>query len=286
MSELAELTPRSELLKRDLCDDSADIGVLSEATTPYTTESTAESAICEFHRLIPNAPRPRRADRSADGTLPVAAYRHCEAAASASAYGWYVFPPTTFSLWWIEGDEIAFNIGGGEKWSTLQGAHYPGFRNTFAAMAPPGFAELAPSMLVQGLMPGVVQVWSGYFVRTAPGWSLLSRRTANIQRPQPYDNFEGLLETDEWFEPLFTNVQLKRIGSPVEFHVTKPLFQVQPVWRPSYGDPSFELREAAEWTAGDWAQFEAMTRRNTNDTRAKGHYGALTRKRQRRCPVG
>jgi len=242
---------------------------------------TAEPAICEFHRLIPDAPQPRRADRSADGTLPVAAYRHCEAVASASAYGWYLYPPVTFSLWWIEGDEIAFSIAGDENWSTLQGAHYPDFARTFADMAPPGFAELAPPMLVQGLMPGVVQIWSGYFVRTAPGWALLSRRPANVQRPQPYDNFEGILETDSWFGPLFTNVQLKRIGSPVEFHQTKPLFQVQPVWRQAYRDPSFELREATDWGAGEWRDFEATIRRNTNDLRSRGHYAAETRRRLR-----
>jgi hypothetical protein len=242
---------------------------------------TAEPAICEFHRLIPDAPRPRRADRSADGTLPVAAYRYCEAVASASAYGWYVYPPATFSLCWVDGGAISFNIAGSKTWSTLQGAHYPDFRKTFAEMAPPGFADLAPPFLVQGMLPGVVQVWSGYFVRTAPGWSLLSRRTANIQRPQPFDNFEGLLETDSWFGPLFTNVQMKLTNAPVEFHVAKPLFQVQPVWRPSYRDPAFELREARDWDAGDWQRFEAMIRPNTDDMRAKGHYAVDTRRRLR-----
>ena len=242
----------------------------------------AEPPICEFHRLIAEAPEPRRADRSADGTLPMAAYRYCEPVAAASAYGWYFYPPISFNLWWIEGDEIAFNIGGDDRWSTLQGAHYPDFANAFADMAPPGFAELAPPMLVQGLMPGTVQVWSGYFVRTAPGWSLLSRRPANVQRPQPYDNFEGILEADTWFGPLFTNIQLKRIGSPVEFHATKPLFQVQPIWRPAYRAPSFAVREASEWSADEWRAFEATIRRNTNDFRRKGHYAAGTRRRHDR----
>ena len=242
---------------------------------------TTEHPICVFHRLIPDAPTPKRASRSADGTLPVAAYSYCEPVASASAFGWYIYPPITFSLWWIDGDEIAFNIGANDKWSTLQGAHYPEFRKTFAKIAPGGFADLAPPMLVQGLMPGTVQVWSGYFVRTAPGWSLLSRRTANIQRPQPCDNFEGILETDSWFGPLFTNIQLKRIGSPVEFHITKPLFQVQPIWRPAYRNPSFALHEAADWDATEWNAFEATIRRNTNDLRSKGHYAVETRRRLR-----
>src|SRR5262249_37654224 len=61
---------------------------------------TPDSVVCRFYRLIPDAPVPRPADRSADGTLPVNAYRYCEAIASASAFGWYMYPPLSFSLWW------------------------------------------------------------------------------------------------------------------------------------------------------------------------------------------
>ena len=41
----------------------------------------AEPAICRFYRLIPDAPPPRPADRSADGMLPTRGYRYCEALA-------------------------------------------------------------------------------------------------------------------------------------------------------------------------------------------------------------
>src|ERR1700722_12042414 len=60
-----------------------------------TMTETKDRPICEFHRLIPDAPPPQRAHRSADGTLPVAAYSYCEPVASASAYGWYIYPPVT-----------------------------------------------------------------------------------------------------------------------------------------------------------------------------------------------
>jgi hypothetical protein len=43
-----------------------------------------------FHRLIEHGRPPERADRSALGTLPTGAYRHCEAAAAASGFGWYL----------------------------------------------------------------------------------------------------------------------------------------------------------------------------------------------------
>ena len=41
----------------------------------------AETVICKFYRLIPDAPLPRPADRSADGMLPTRGYRYCEALA-------------------------------------------------------------------------------------------------------------------------------------------------------------------------------------------------------------
>ena len=53
-----------------------------------------------FHRLIPQARLPQRADRSAAGTLPTRAFRYCEPVVTASAFGYYVFPPFNFSLMW------------------------------------------------------------------------------------------------------------------------------------------------------------------------------------------
>jgi hypothetical protein len=81
----------------------------------------AESTICRFYRLIPDAPVPRPADRSADGMLPTRGYRYCEALAAASAFGWYIYPPLNFSLVW-DGVEIAWTHEGAEDWYPLRGA--------------------------------------------------------------------------------------------------------------------------------------------------------------------
>src|SRR5207244_11955854 len=62
--------------------------------------------------------------------------------------------------------------------------------------------------------PGVVQIWSGLIARTAPEWSLLVRQPANLARSQGYENYEGIIETDRWFGPLFTNVRLTRTNIP------------------------------------------------------------------------
>ena len=142
---------------------------------------SAEPVICQFYRLIPGAPEPRRADRSADGTLPVNAYRYCEAIASASSFGWYLYPPLSFSLWW-DGTEIAWTYEGADGWYPLRGAQYPNFRDTFEKAAPAKLGALAPPFLVQGMLPGFVQIWSGYFARTAPRWALLSRGESTFQK--------------------------------------------------------------------------------------------------------
>ena len=153
----------------------------------------AKTVICRFYRLIPDAPTPRPADRSADGMLPMRGYRYCEAVAAASAFGWYIYPPLSFSLVW-DGVEIAWTYAGAEDWYPLRGAQFPGFRELFEKAAPETVKPLAPPFLAVSREPGVVQIWSGYLARTAPGWALLSRGPANIPRKQGYEHFEGIIE--------------------------------------------------------------------------------------------
>jgi Family of unknown function (DUF6065) len=239
-----------------------------------------EPAICQFYRLIPGAPVPLRADRSADGTLPVNAYRYCEPIACASAFGWYLYPPLSFKLM-LEGNEIFWTYEGADGWESLRAAQYPDFVKTFETIAPQGLGDLAPTFLGQGLLPGVVQIWSGYLARTAPGWALLSRGTANIPKTQSYENYEGIIETDSWFGPLFTSIRLTRSNAPVEFHRRYPLFQVQPLRRDCYVEPSFVVREATDLGTEDWQRFAATMKPNTVQMRALGHYAVETRKRLR-----
>ena len=200
-----------------------------------------EAVICRFYQLIPGAPAPRPADRSADGMLPMRGYRYCEALAAASAFGWYIYPPLSFSLVW-DGVEIAWTYAGAEDWYPLRGAQAPGFRQFFEDAAPDPVKPLAPPFLAVAREPGVVQIWSGYLARTAPGWALLSRGPANIPRTQGYEYYEGIIEAETWFGPLFTNIRLTRTNSPVEFHVRYPMFQVQPLLRQCYSGVAFEDR--------------------------------------------
>ena len=56
---------------------------------PTPTGTAAEKPkLITFHRMIPTARMPQRADRSAAGSLPTRAFRYCEAATSAAAFGY------------------------------------------------------------------------------------------------------------------------------------------------------------------------------------------------------
>jgi hypothetical protein len=243
--------------------------------------SRSENSICRFYRLIPGAPEPQRADRSAHGTLPIDAVRYCEPVASASAFGWYLYPPLNFALRW-DSTDIEWTYDGLDAWLPLRAAQAPDFLETFKSIAPTGLEEFSPTFLSQGQQPGTVQVWSGYLAWTAPRWALLSRGVANLQKTQPYENFEGILETESWFGPLFTNIRLTKTDSPVAFHMRHPLFQVQPLLRECYRDPPFDVLQAADLTGDDWQRFSDTMLPNTDLMRSPGHNAATTRRRLRR----
>jgi hypothetical protein len=141
--------------------------------------------------------------------------------------------------------------------------------------------DMPPPFLTQGLLPGAVQIWSGYMARTLPGWALLSRGVVNKPKTQPFDNVDGIFETSTWFGPLFTNIQIKRTNSPIEFHRRYPMFQVLPLRRECYREPSFDVLELRDLTAQDWLSFKRTIEPNSDPMRRRGHYAAEIRKELR-----
>lgn len=247
------------------------------------SDTTAEP-LARFHQLIDTARPPQRADRSAGGLLPTRAFRYCEAVTTASAFGWYVFPPMSFSLLWT-GEQVAWTFDGADDWFTLGRAQFPGLSDQFDAAAPENARGYTPPFLAALPEPGVVQVWSGLLARTAPDWSLLLRPPANLPRPG-YDLFEGIVETDRWFGPLFTNVRLTRTDTPITFEADYPLFQAQPLHRTAYGDERLndftcEVGVGTLSTA-DWAAY-ARTAVHPGNAAARplGHDAAQIRRRRR-----
>ena len=246
--------------------------------------TTSPEKLARFYQLIDTARPPQRADRSAGGLLPTRAFRFCEAVTTASAFGWYIFPPMSFSLIWT-GEQVAWTFDGTDDWITLGRAQFPGFSDVFDDAAPDAAKGFAPPFLAALPEPGVVQVWSGLLARTAPDWSLLLRAPANLPRAG-YDLFEGIVETDRWFGPLFTNVRLTRTDTPVTFDADYPLFQAQPLHRSHYADErlnDFSVQCGLdELQPEDWAAYGKIAV-HPGDAAARqlGHDAAEVRRRRR-----
>jgi hypothetical protein len=243
--------------------------------------------IVTFYRMIEAARPPARADRSGRGSLPTRAFRHCDAVTTAAGFGWHIYPPTSFSLF-FDGSRTVWTCPALEEWLPLGAAQFPDFAATFDRAAPADTTGYSPPFLTAIQEPGVVQVWTGLIGRTAPGWSLLVRAPANLPARAGCEPYEGVVETDHWFGPLFTNLRLTRTDHPIEFHADEPFLQVQPIPRIAYAETVLGGAELvptlAAFTAADWADYQTtIVTPNQDPEHLPGRYAAAARRR-RRCP--
>jgi hypothetical protein len=251
--------------------------------------STPVEPVLRFYRVIDAARVPQRADRSAAGTLPARAARYCDAVTSAAAFGWYVFPPMEFSLLW-DGADIFWTWPGHGEWLKLDSVQFPHLAERFDTAVPGHLAGCSPPFLTALPEPGTVQLWTGLIARTAANWSLLVRAPANLPAPGGYVPYEGIVETDRWFGPLFTNLRLTRTDVPVRFKPDMPLLQVQPLPREVYADATLEnvsvVTALENFAERDWADYErTIVAPNQDSFRQTGHYAVETRRRRKReCP--
>ena len=258
---------------------------------PPATRQDAEKAadagkLVVFHRFIPQARLPVRADRSALGTLPTRAFRYCEPVVRASGFGYYVFSPIDFTLVW-DGADIRWTYEGAPGWDRLTVAQFPHFRAYFDERAPPSCKEFAPPFIGALHEPGMIQLWSGLVARTRPGWSLLVRAPANLPNREAYTVFEGIVDSDRWFGPLFTAIRLTRTDTPIHFRADYPLFQVQPIPRTALEDRTLDDYELVpgleQLSAADWADYHAtVVAPHLPSPRPRGQYATAARKRRAR----
>lgn len=253
--------------------------------------SSAPSPIASFHRLIEEARPPQRADRSAIGTLSTHAYRYCEAVRSATGFGWWVFPPTDLRILW-DGHDIFWHHDSLSDWlPLLPSAQFPWFAAQFDEVAPEELKGCSPPFLTALPEPGSLQLWTGLMARTAPSWSLLVRAPANLPCPGGHSVFEGIVETDRWFGPLFINLRLTRTHTPIRLRPDFPLAQVQPLPRSTYGDATLDAMHFAgrltDLTARDWDDYQqTIVLPNADPQRPFGAYAITSRKRAKAgCPV-
>jgi len=254
--------------------------------TAEALEQAGEPTVT-FFRMIEAARAPQRADRSAVGTIPHRAAQYCDAITLAAGFGWYVFPPMDLRVLW-DGRDLFWSYEGVEDWLALGAAQFPGFAAEFDDRAPEAVRGHAPPFLTALPEPGLLQIWSGLIARTRPGWSLLVRPPANLPRSGGFDLFEGIIETDRWFGPLFINMRLTRTHVPVDVNRDWPLFQVQPIPQAAYAEAVLGAAEIVADLAGldprDWDAYDrTVVRPEGRSPHRPGHYAVASRRRRRQA---
>ena len=242
-----------------------------------------DGPLVQFFQMVPNGLPPRRADKSVGGVIPARALRYCEAITSASAFGWYVFLPMSFKVVW-DGHDMLWTYPGVDQWLPLtrDAVQYPGFSQQFDQYAPSDVRGFSPTFLAPSIQPGQLQIWTGCIAKTAPGWSLLVRGVANLSHSQSYQMLEGIIETDNWFGPLFDNIRILKTDVPIDFRSDIPFLQVQPVRKEVYADKllqNFSVKNLDQLSADDWQAFHrTVVVPNITPDRKRGQYAVAVRK--------
>ena len=233
-----------------------------------------------FHELIPHAYPPSRAWKSALGQLPDRHHK-CEPVRAASGLGWYVHLPMDFVVV-FDGADSTVSLDGGETWQDLTVIHHADATTEFNRHAPTDCQGYIPPFLQMTEDHSILQVWTGYVARTAPDYSVLVRPPINIVASQGYHHLEGIIETDVWCGPLFTNIKLLRTSQPIYFHEHRPFIQVQPIHRASYDDRLLNDFEVKGYEGLDWPAYKRTVVDPNADPveRRLGAYAAEARKRR------
>ena len=248
-------------------------------------QSDADEAIVTFYQTVPGAPLPRRARAFDLGWAPANAIHYCAPFTTAAEYGWYLFPPVEFSLTW-DGRMVYWKPGGEQKWRILKSASLPGYEEHFRQAVPYQDDYLFPLgfLATEGELPGVVQIVTGLYARTRPGWGLLIRPPANRPRHAQFDVLEGVLETDWWFGPILTNIRLCVTNEPIKFSTHTPLFQAQPIPTAAYRDATLDsaviLADGlSHFTPEDWQAYADARHMRHHPKTKPGSYKAEVRRR-------
>jgi len=225
-----------------------------------------------------------KADKSAGGSLPTRAFQYCEPVRAASAFGWWIFLPMDLAFMWDGASRINWFRDGVTEWSELTSAQYPDFSSLFDANAPEEMSGYSPPFVTSQNDPGNLQIWTGLFVRTRPGWSLNVRGPVNTPPQSGYVVYEGIIDTDVWFGPLFVNLRLTATNSPILLKKHYPFVQVQPLPREIYSGSdvtsSTFVESVARLSPEEWEAYNRTIVLPSRDPeRRRGEYAAASRKR-------
>ncbi len=240
-------------------------------------------AVLKLWKAYGPAPDIRRAEKGAAGTMPVAAFQFCEAMRKASSFGWYVYPPKDISLL-FDGRETFSHED--DQWYPLKSTNLEDdFRDEWRNMAPNDLKDLDPPFLSGLFVPGAIQIWSGYFVETAPDWSVLVRSVPNYDTRSSISMFEGIVDTDV-FKPWPLFINLKLVSTNVEIVIPKdfPLFQLQAIPKVSFDHLNSDFMSVSDMHSKenpfDWTSAHRTIRdASTADERRPGSYAVKVRKK-------
>ena len=245
-------------------------------------ETDTQQPIVQLWKAYKGAPDIHKADKSAAGTMPAGAFQYCESMRVASSYGWYVYPPKDVSLYY-DGREVFFHDDG--QWFPIKSTPFEeGFQEEWNKVAPSHLHGHNPPFRTELFVPGSVQIWSGYFMRTAPGWSMSVRSPVNYDVRSSISVYEGIIETSTFNPcPIFVNFRIVKTDTEVFLPRDKPLFQIQPLPRQAYLEGDRDM-VCADGLAGpeagfDWDAIEGIMRKTADrDTRRPGRYASTQRK--------
>lgn len=178
-----------------------------------------------FLRVWPEAPLPIKAGPAIAGNIPTRAHQFCEPFLVANSMGYLVYPPIDFNLYW-DGAQSYIQFLDREDWILIDRLFLPDSIDMWRKMVDEELEDTLPVFLEAFSERGIVQIWTGYFAETTLGESLWIRSPINFDRSHSFQIIEGIVETDWWAGPLFTNIEFTKTDVPISFRKDTPFLQV------------------------------------------------------------
>jgi hypothetical protein len=245
----------------------------------------------KLFRYFAAAPGPMPADASAVGTLPTRAFRYCEALRLAGGWGYWLFPPLSFSVVW-DGDQIKWTSAEREDWQPLQDTgNFPGFPEAWDAECPPDFRGMCPPFLTALPEPGLLQISLGIIATTEPGWLLYMRPPPNFPGVPHTQSYVGAVDGEAYeFGPIFTNLRLCKTDTPIMFQADRPILQLSALPRRLLTEDARLLKrdlvDMKMWTDAEWqGYYRTIVDPYSRPNRPYGENATRARRLARACPA-
>ena len=109
------------------------------------------------------------------------------------------------------------------------------------------------------------------------------RGPANYSYSRDYEVLEGVIETEHWFGPLFTNIRLHKRNKPIIVRADKPLLQVQPFSMTLYKEHEDKSSHSTGFglsalTEASWKKYANTVVRRMKTRESLGDYAKESRK--------